>query len=271
MSLEYLHPYAGDHAIQSAVFALDFLDPLNESVLKDLRKSANKSLLAEFPTVQDQQSVALNFNTGQDSQQLTSIAKTGGFVMQKASQLPGLPSRVIVVSPNNCMIIVNDYSRWKAVKSDVDRYFAAILTVLNKNTVPINSIGLQYTDVFNWKADPSELVLSEVFAANGPFLVPNILNATAPALWHSHHGYFLDCAEPIPFKQLDNINVSRNDGNTLHVVTSHRAQLASPLWKVGAENRAKIDAIQEHLHRANKEILKALFTENLQQKIKLNA
>lgn len=273
MSLESLYPYAGDHAIQNAVFALDFDGSLSESQLKDVKKAAQKAYGSEFPDIQDQKTVAFNFGLGQGGQQVKAVSQSGGFTMQRILGFPGVPSRVITVNPDSCIIVINDYTRWAAIKSDIDRYFDVILHSVGKHSIAINSIGLQYTDVFNWKADPKELSLSEVFAAGNPYLVPHVLGQNAPMLWHSHHGYFLDCNEPVPYKQLDNINVSRVDAmgsHSLQVLTSHKAQLNSPMWKINKENRPKISEIQEKLHYSNKQILRALFTEELSRKIKLD-
>lgn len=274
MSLESLYPYAGDHAIQNAVFALDFDSPLTESQLKDINKAATKSFGSEFPDVQEQQTMAINFGLGQGNQSVKAVAQPGGFTMRRVLGFPGMAGRVITVSPNNCIIVVSDYTRWDAIKADIDRYFDVILQAVGKHNIAINSVGLQYTDIFNWKADPKELLLTEVFSADTPYLVPNVLRPDAPALWHSHHGYFLECDSPIPYRQLDNINISRIDSmgsHSLQVLTSHKAQLNSPMWKIGKENRSKISEIQEKLHRANKEILRTLFTAELRHKIKLDS
>jgi uncharacterized protein (TIGR04255 family) len=199
-------------------------------------------------------------------------AQTGGFMMQRPAALHGAPSRMITVSSDNCIIVVNDYTRWAAIKEDVDRYFETLITSAGKHNFSISSIGLQYTDSFNWKADPKDLLLSEVFADGNIYLVPNVLAPNAPMLWHSHHGYFLDCNKPVAYKQLDNINISRIEtmgSHSLQILTSHRAQLNSPMWTSSKKTIENISDIQDILHNSNKKILRALLTEELGRKIKL--
>lgn len=273
MSLDSLYPYAGDHAIQNAVFALDFGSTLTPAQLKDIQKAAVKAYGSELPDVQEQQTMALNFGLAQGAQQFKAAPQPSGFVMQRTGSFPTIAGRSITVSPNNCFIVINDYTRWANVKADIDRYLDAILQAVSRHHIAITAIGLQYTDVFNWKADPSELVLTEVFEKGTPFLVPNVLQSTAPVCWHSHHGYFLESNDPVAYSQLDNINVSRVEvtgSHSIQILTSHKAQLTSPLWKVGKEHRHVISDIQEKLHGSNKTILRALFTEQLRSKIKLD-
>ena len=48
MSLDHLHPFAGQHAIQSAVFALDFANELDIGEISAVRTEATK-LVGDFP------------------------------------------------------------------------------------------------------------------------------------------------------------------------------------------------------------------------------
>lgn len=273
MSLESLYPYAGDHAIQNAVFALDFDGALSPDQIKAIKKGAIKELAGEFPLVEDQQIIAINIGSNQSAHQVSPSPQVGGFTMQRSSGMPNAFARSIVVTPTNALIVVNDYSRWDAVKLDVDRYLDALLLVVGKLPKAVTSIGLQYTDVFNWQSDPSELVLTEVFEAATPYMVPNVLGENAPSMWHSHHGYFVEHLEPVQYRQLDNINVSRIETSGIHslqILTSHKVQFAAALWQSGEKNRSKISDIFVKLHDANKVILRALLTEQVREKIKLN-
>jgi len=193
--------------------------------------------------------------------------------MQRPAGFGGGSTRTLTVNPDSCIVIVKDYTRWESIKADIDRYLDVVLVAVNKTSTPVKAIGLQYTDIFNWKADPQELVMAEAFEVGNPYVVPNVLAANGPMLWHSHHGYFLDRTEPLAYRQLDNINVSRIEaagGHSIQVLTSHRAELAKPLWKIGKEHRHFISEIQESLHGANKEILRSLFSKELRDKIKLD-
>lgn len=277
MSLESLYPYAGDHAIQNAVFAVEFEGPLSSTVLSDMQKAAEKAFLREFPDIQPMQVMTLNIAMGQiagngSPQQMKAQPSPGGFVMNRSGGFAAMVARSLTVSVNSIVIVVNDYSRWEQVKLDVDRYLDVLLKAAQSHNSAVRTIGLQYTDVFNWKSDPKELILSEVINSASPYIAPNVFALPSDALWHSHHGYFTAIANPVSFSQLDNINVNKVETGGMHslqFLTSHKARLTDPLWKISRENRPVIAAIQELLHVQNKAILGSLLSADVKAKIKL--
>lgn len=273
MSLDSLYPSAGDHAILAAVFAIEFQSRLTLDHLLQIEKVVSKTYGSEFPVVLQQQTMSLDFTGGLGAQQMKAKPQPGGFVMQKTDGLTS--GRAINFSEESCIIEIRDYSRWETVKADIDRYLNPLLQVLHKNAIPIKVLGLQYTDIFHWKSEPKDLVIAEVFNKGNPFVVPHVFDhsANAPTLWHSHHGYFVEHAEPVAFRQLDNINVSRvktGASDSIQILTSHKAQFKEPLWKVSKENRSVISQIQDAMHGANKEIMRELLSPEVQKKIKLD-
>lgn len=273
MSLESLYPSAGDHAILSAVFAIEFQSRLSLDTLLEIEKAVTKAYGDEFPVVVQQQTMSLDFTAGLGSQQLKAKPQPGGFVMQKVDGVTS--GRAINFSEDSCIIEIRDYSRWDTVKADVDRYLKPLLQLLQKHGIPIKVLGLQYTDVFHWKSEPKDLVIGEVFNKDTPYLVPHVFDSStkATSLWHSHHGFFVEHTEPVEYRRLDNINVSRvraGASDSIQILTSHKAQFLEPLWKGGKENRPVISKIQDAMHLANKEIMRGLLTPELQKKIKLD-
>ena len=279
MSLDYLHPFAGQHAIQSAIFALDFTSELELNELTRLKLSAAE-LSADFPKISDQHRATLRvqIKSGKpNSGESTAAMDAGGFVMERPSpsqigQTP--PIRFINVTRENIVIVINDYTRWAKFKADVDRYLSILLKSVNAQK-GIASVGLQFTDAFAWKADPEDLDLSEVFSTKTEYLVPSVFKRGSQ-LWHSHHGYLLEQTKPIEFQQLDNVNISRtvvgpHQQLQLQVLTSHKATFARPLYKILDSNRMKLSQIADLLHTKNKEILADILTEAVQSKIGLSA
>lgn len=272
MSLDHLFPFAGNHAIQNAVFAIDFAQPLTDDNIKDVKKAAVKAFGQEFEPPVDQQTLAVNLALAGKAQNLQTSVQSGGFAMQQSVSFAGIPRRIVSVSPGNCMVVINDYTRWDEISDAFNRYFDAILKVVGAAPIPVSGIGLQYSDLFNWKADAEELNLKEVFREGSLFLVPHMLSDKPPLLWHSHHGYFEDVDSPIKNRQLNNINVNRasvNEVDSIQVLTSHRAQLEKPLYQVGIANRKKISDVFELLHKKNKQMLQALLSDEVLAKIDL--
>lgn len=276
MSLDQLHPYADQHAIQSAVFSVHFSTELDVRELGQL-KAAAADLKADFPNIVDNHMTRLSFQVtpGAQSSPVASASEhgVGGYVMQRLSAggIPVAPMRQIVVAGDSVVIVINDYTRWAKFKTDVERYLSVLLKPINSQK-GISSVGLQFSDVFVWRADPADLDMAEVFSTNTQYLVPNVFNGDLP-LWHSHHGYLMERTEPFAFQQLDNINVSRNlvsGAQQLQIVIVHKATFARPLYKVLDANKEKVSQIMATLHSRNKEILADLLSEGVQAKINLN-
>ena len=271
MSLDQLRPFSGQHAIESAAFALDFSGELDVGELLALRTAANQ-LVGDFSIVADKQVATVSFQVGTGEASTSSPSfEAGGFTMQRLALVPTeRPLRFIDISRNSVVVVINDYTRWDKFKADVDRYLTVLLAPVDSQKA-VASVGLQFNDIFLWKADPADLKLDEVFSANNPYIAPNAL--LAPLLWHSHHGYLVNYSEPVQHQQLDNINVSRvaaNEEHQLQILTSHRVTLEKPLYKSWSTNKPVFFDIQEKLHSKNKAILAALLTPEAQLKINLN-
>ena len=271
MSLDHLHPFAGQHAIQSAVFALDFANELDIGEISAIRAVSTK-LVGDFPIQNERQRTTFTMQVSpMDAPPPSSNVETDGFEMVRPALAVGQPnSRAIIVNRTSIVVVVNDYTRWDKFKSDVDRYLSVLLTHVDGQKA-VASLGLQFNDIFLWKADPADLQLEEVFAAGNPYLAPNVF--LSPLLWHSHHGYFVNNKTPVEYQQLDNINVSRvaaNEEHQLQILTSHRVTLEKPLYKGWSDNKSTLLAIQDSLHAKNKAILAELLTPEAQNKINLS-
>ena len=268
MSLDYLIPFAGQHAIQSAAIAMDFATQLDVGEVTRLRTAAD-ALKGDFPDIADQHRTTLHMPVGPNNRAPAPAAvhDVGGFVMDRPapSAIPGTAAlRRIIVSRENVVVIVNDYTRWAKFKHAVEKYLGTLLVSINAQK-GVSSIGLQITDAFNWNGDPADMKMADIFQPSTPYLTPNAFNPAA-TLWHSHHGYLVEKVAPMRYSQLDNINISRNivDGtHRIEILTSHKATFERPLYKVLDANRAKISSVLDALHARNKEILAWLASSTL--------
>ncbi len=265
MSIQGLYPFSGNHAIQSAVFAVEWAEPL---LLADLEKvrSAAEPLKNEFPASQDQQMLVVNMTPG--SRSAAQQSELGGFVLSRNSTFLGGPNRTIVLNRESIQIHVSDYSRWEKVKSEVASYLRVLIPAIER---PFTELGLQYQDVFNWRAEPEAMPIKDIFRQNSKYLVGNVFSLKN--LWHSHHGYFEDFEIPCKFRRLDNINVARVAspiGHAVQVVTSHRAHFSDPLWDKMEKDDSSCFEILDGMHSKNKEILRELLSDDVQNMIQLN-
>lgn len=268
MSLQdLLYPFGGNHAIQSAVFALEWAEPLTPDLVKKLREVL-KPLRADFPgPEQTQQKLTVNLGSGAHQ---VHTDEGSGFILTRPGVSVASPSRSLIIEEKRCIIQIADYTRWKDAKADVDRYLDLVFPEIAKSR-PINVIGLQYVDAFRWKGSPSSMPVVDILKKSSKYLSPNVFELKE--LWHSHHGYFETCHEPREAKQLDNVNVNKIEDEgvaSLQILTSHRAQFPLPIWANEGDARHVVNVTYERMHDRNKAILADLLTDEVQHMIKLN-
>ena len=218
MSVERLYPFAGDHAIQSAVVVAEWADlggskPLSSDNLQNMEKESTPRLTQLGLTHHEQLNVLeLKMSAGQPSSHTSSAF--GGFKASRSTS-GGDEQRSVVVARENCIIQINDYTRWADAVRDIREYLNVLLPRIGQHA-PIRHLTLQFNDVFLWKAPPEELIMTEVFKPGTKWLPDHVFGLHD--LWHSHHGYFADKWEPCRFQQLDNVNVSRAVVDGVHSV-----------------------------------------------------
>lgn len=271
MSIDNFYPYAGDHAVQSATFVVEWAEPLKAEAIAAINKLANKFRNFGLSHVQHQQFVQFKIepNSPDGSQKHGSQQGLGGIVFARPAE-PGVVTRSITISRQNCMIVVPDYTRWESVFADVQAYLKVALDEVAPSR-PISTIGLQYNDIFQWKDDPADLNLAEVFADDA-FIPPSIFRQTR--LWHVHQGYMEQPALPVVHSRITNVNVDMLEPageRMIQIIGSHRATLSEPLWQSHLKNKQIMLDMFSSLHQANKQMLAKLLTKQVCEKIHLSS
>jgi uncharacterized protein (TIGR04255 family) len=271
MALDDLAPCSGAHAVQSAVFAIEWSNPLPQDALSHIRAAydQSKELKRQFSAAPQEQrilSVLIDQAAGAVSPQ--TVSSGGECIGYKFTKQSGIsPSRTLQITKDSCLYIVQDYTRWKSVVSDVLRAYSELSEYLVKS--PVAALGLQYTDVFHWRADPEQLELAEVLNIESGLIPASAL--ARKGLWHSHHGYLDDKLEPADHSVLENINVDIVDNGgqrSIAIVTSHQARLRRLLYDAESLS-SSLQSFYEYLHNQNKVILERLLTSEVKRKIKL--
>ena len=75
-------------------------------------------------------------------------------------------------------------------------------------------------------------------------------------------------------KLMQNINVDMVENGAarrLQILGSHKAVLNELMWQANKKNKADFLAMLHHLHELNKNMLRALLTEKVRQRIKLDS
>lgn len=276
MSLEHLYPYAGHHAIQSAIAVVEWADGAGGGVLPPENLAALVAVagirLKElgFPDQEPVQVMQMAIGQGIPAGGGQTIT-LGGLRASKKGNAPGTQARSVTLTRENLLVQINDYTRWSKVRPDIEQCLQQLLPLVGEHRA-VRRINLQFNDVFRWRANPADLHMSEVFRKVSPWLPAHVFEV--PSFWHSHHGYLAERTAPITCQQLNNINVSygQQDGEpTVQAVLAHQGAMpvAAPLWVKTAEDVRPVMELLDAFHADNSSILADIFSDEVLQRIKL--
>ncbi len=263
MDLNQLYPFAGDHAVQNAVFAITWDGLLTPEELARIDGEIRPKLAKDFPKVNEQMGFMLQFNMGQGGSPQPGSPILGGYIYGKTE---GVSPQSIQLSKEQFLVNVTDYNGWTQVWKAVSGYLSSILPAILK-VKSITTVGLQYSDLFTWKAAPANLELNKVFREGTEYLAAHAFKAKN--LWHCHHGFFTDTNA---YRRLDNVNVNVNDVEgfrTIQIVTSHQAALIGNIFSTTEGYDKRVADIYSESHSFNTDILRDLLHADVCKRIGL--
>ena len=259
-----LYPFAGAHAVQSVAFGFEWTNELSDAELSAVNGAYLAQLRPSLPVAASTQSMVVQIESGGVASMNTSAQ--GGWRYSKPGH--GGMARLLDVQRNRCVGQFNDYTRWDPVFKEAKKWFDAVGPNLGSRQYA--SLGLEYTDVFNWRADPQSLNVAEVFRTDSPYLPSNVFRQKS--LWHSHHGFLSDRTAPgVENKLLENINVNLIEElgqRSIVITTVHRASFVD-VWGWEALNPLLVPMFED-FHARNKQTLSDLLTNEVLDKISLN-
>lgn len=269
MSLERLHPFAGNHAIQSMAFALRWAEPLSVGQLETLRSRART--IDGYPHLSDRTQLSINLIGGHPagpSPQVNPV-EVNGFTLESAARRSDGASAVsIIVDKEETVIAFKEYSRWENISQNV-KSLLPVFAGLDID-VPIIAIGLQFSDVFEWRGGWEDFKESDMFKIGNPYMAPNVFSLNQN--WHSNHGFIDELDEPFTLKRINNINVSRETRKSrrlIKITTSHQLRFKEFVVEWATANQNKLWMCWDGAHEKNKSILKSLLSDDVLQKIAL--
>ena len=271
MSVDALHPIAGKHAIQSAAFILQWPVPLERETLVGARALADQ-LRPWFSVVQEQKSITIEIAPTESGRQLAPLQQDDlagvHFIQPNPALGPAGVTRALQLQRDQINIVVNDYTRWDEAWPKIENWLRILLPVI-LNGRPVSGVILQYNDIFEWRGNPADIVLSEIFRAESKYLNRDIFEA--PNLWHLHQGVVFTRTDPVPHQLIENVNLSVSDINArraISIFTSHHAILNTPLWELDVA-KDKLAEVADDLHERNKDVIREVLTSAVCQKIGL--
>ncbi|MBC7758270.1 MAG: TIGR04255 family protein [Phormidesmis sp. FL-bin-119] len=259
-----IYPHAGNNSIQNVSIVFDWNAELNSKEIKAIQEELHPHLEAKFPIYQLHQLIQINvggaFSTPNNSE-------IGGFVYAE-SNTNGISNKSLNFTRQSLVVSVNEYSSWKDFLAIVELPLQHILPLIFKSR-GIIGIGLQYSDLFNWRDAREEFSAASLFSPDTKFLPKNAIEHNN--LWHSHHGFLSIQDSPVQFDLIENVNVNviNNNGLSVQIITSHKATLMDAIWSNNREE-STITTILNNMHDSNKGIFKNLLTSEVQESIGLN-
>jgi uncharacterized protein (TIGR04255 family) len=173
----------------------------------------------------------------------------------------------------NCL----SYTRWNQVWPTARGFLDQVGGILINPKLPVVGAALQYIDLFVWEGDIEQYRADELFRADSGF-VPRSIWDKGP-LWHLYQGWFQKEDLPAAGRRLEKVHidaVEREGTYQTKVDITLRHDLADELPSYrsvfGADGeQACIDASFTAMHTQCSRLLKAYITDEMAERISLNA
>jgi uncharacterized protein (TIGR04255 family) len=258
---ELIAPIAGRHAVQKAIFSLEWSAELSEDHFGAIEAAAPR-LLQLFQERAEVKQIVLNFGDP------VAREKVGGIKFFKPRPDGKGDAQAFSITGNQAVVSDEDYDRWKQFRDLTQGCLEAVLPQVTSGR-KLKAAALQYVDVFKWRGDPQGIDARHFIREGSPW-IPQSVFRLGPANWHSHHGFFATDPPGRDLTLLENIKVNRHatgESPSLMIHTVHQLAPTGPLDD-GAVLAFALDHLDE-LHRRNKKYLQELLTDELQEMIQL--
>jgi len=254
------------NAIKIAVFAFEFSEPVNKSIIESaiFLYDSDRDLSKELPSKKLRQTLTIQIGGSQPpspediSGVLFSSVKPNGDVHW-----------AVELRNESLMITCGNYTRWDEVWDRVQNYFRKFSEVLNEQK--ISFVTLEYEDEFIVKDDSSEAWKDALFNKKTKYLPTNGLELND--FWHSHNGFFQEGTNAkLKILNLINVDYRQEQGiSKIIIQTQHKSFLTDLLSIDKQDTMTKINEIIEENHTINKNIFLDLLSKEMCNTINLKA
>lgn len=264
-------PLHSAHAIEQAVFTVQFDTPLSDDALNQARITANQ-FEAELPALVETQGFVFALAAPGF---VPPPSPTAGFVRRSINP-DGTVAHELRVERNSLVFITTRYTRWEDIWSRANNYFSTLLPLYLQQGGKIINVGQNFVDKFVWHGEFSECRPLKLLRTGSKYICPHVFEVED--FWHSHTGAFLKVDQYT--KRLININLDYLDelrpGGMKRLVAI--GTVANDQFnQIGFEplsipNSDFLSFVAEHmqsLHRENKKILGLLINDEMCRRIAL--
>jgi len=148
--------------------------------------------------------------------------------MFDALQPNGQQAWALVAQKNFLAVSCYTYTRWNDIWRKARELLTPFAPILAKER-GISATWLQYVDQFRVTGARDQFQAHHLLREGSRFVPAHVFELDG--LWHSHHGFFQQLAEPTAHRRLNNVNVdvvNANEELLIQITTAHRALLDSP-------------------------------------------
>lgn len=261
-------PKYDSHAIQEVVFALTFVDEFSAAQLEALA-AAHHRWKSELPKISKAGRLQISFGLVDVALPDPAVTMPAGVSFERIKPDGSLDWR-LRADPKNIYVNCLSYTGWPDVWPKARRYLSDAADALALNGNAVQSILLQYVNIFTWSGDPATYDASELLRLDRGMVPIKVFDAGH--LWHVHLGWFRQDDSPAPGRILERINLDAVEdagGVPLVKVDSYlQLQLAEPIASAEFLNGSD-ERTFEALHDQTKFLLREFLTEHVADRIGL--
>ena len=269
----YFEPVNKEHSIVEVAFSLQLSTELTIDDV-EIIKLSHKQWADFLPRMHESELVQFSTDNelSQSQKQMKSSLAPFSFVRYMSNGFPEWElSFVFKEITLKCFL----YSQWHIVKENVIDIFNKVGLVLENNKQYINSITLQYTNVFNWRGNINDYDNRKLLNESSLFVPETIINRGP--FWHLHQGWFTEVKIPLNGKVLTRIHIDAIHENNMflaRIENLNRFDIDPSLNDLVLDSRSisrnnDFESILESLHSKNKKTLCNILHDDIQRRIDL--
>lgn len=265
-------PIGERHAIAEVVFALRISPEVSHGDRERL-KNARKKWSDFLPGIEESPMLAFGVSSPGAQPPPPPVAPLDFF----RSKSDGNLDWRLHISDGDVVVNCLTYTRWPDIWKRARRLFRDVSEVLPE-TVRVESVYLQYINIFFWSGPPEDYDLRALLDEQSRFVPASVFDRGP--YWHLHQGWFSPLSEPQAGRILDRMHIDAIDDSDGRQVVKfenfHRFDFGQNIGVLAVKEAfsnatTEIDASFERLHDRAKESLDAYLTADIKRSIHLHA